>query len=237
MEFGLNDEDEAFRAELQDFLRRHHPGREPRDDRLAFRKQGAATLADEGWAAPAWPKEWGGMDLPLTQQLVYHEEMTLAGVPAHPSGTSFIVAPTIIRHGTTAQRQRFLKPLIRADELWCQGFSEPGAGSDLQSLRTRAVRDGDDYVVNGQKVWTSGAPVADWMFALVRTGSEESRQHGITYLLLSMHSPGVTVRPLRDMTGDAGFAEVFFEDVRVPVDQRVGEENHGWAITRTSLGH
>jgi alkylation response protein AidB-like acyl-CoA dehydrogenase len=228
-----------FREELQAFLADHHPGRPPRGDadRLRFERDWAACLADAGWAAPAWPKEWGGMDLPAGLQLVYHEEMARARVPAHPSPNSFIVGPAILQYGSPEQKERFLRPIVRAEELWCQGFSEPGAGSDLAALSTRAVREGDEYVVTGQKVWTSRATEADWMFALVRTGPPGSRSEGITYLLIDMASPGLTVRPLRDMTGGAFFAEVFFDDVRVPVAQRVGDENGGWAIARTSLGH
>jgi alkylation response protein AidB-like acyl-CoA dehydrogenase len=229
----------AFRQELRAFLADHHPGRPPTGDaeRLRFERDWAALLADAGWAAPAWPKEWGGMDLPAVLQLVYHEEMARARVPAHPSPNSFIVGPAILRYGTPQQKERFLRPIVRADELWCQGFSEPGAGSDLAAITTRAVRDGDEYVVTGQKVWTSRAIEADWIFALVRTGPPGSRSDGISYLLIDMTSPGITVRPLRDMTGGAFFAEVFFDDVRVPVTQRVGDENGGWAIARTSLGH
>jgi alkylation response protein AidB-like acyl-CoA dehydrogenase len=229
----------ALRQELRAFLAEHHPGRPPKGEteRLRFERDWAAFLADAGWAAPAWPQEWGGMDLPAALQLVYHEEMARARVPSHPSPNSFIVGPAILRYGTPEQKERFLRPIVRADELWCQGFSEPGAGSDLASLTTRAVRDGDEYVVTGQKVWTSRATEADWIFALVRTGPPGSRSEGITYLLIDMTSPGITVRPLRDMTGGAFFAEVFFDDVRVPVAQRVGEENGGWAIARTSLGH
>jgi alkylation response protein AidB-like acyl-CoA dehydrogenase len=231
--------EEAFRRELRRFLAEHHPGRPPREAaaRLRFERDWAAFLADAGWAAPAWPKEWGGMDLPAGHQLVYHEEMALARVPAHPSPNSFIVGPAIMRHGTPEQMERFLPPIVRADELWCQGFSEPEAGSDLASLRTRAVRDGDEYVMTGQKAWTSRAQQADWMFTLVRTGPPGSGPAGISYLLIDLATPGITVRPLRDMTGGAFFAEVFFDEVRVPVENRVGEENGGWAIARTSLGH
>lgn len=205
--------------------------------RLAWQQDWHARLADAGLAGPAWPKEVGGLDLDVDQQLEYHSLMSQAKAPTHPSPPGFIVAPTIIKHGTEAQRERYLQPILRADELWCQGFSEPGAGSDLPSLSTRAVRDGDLYRVTGQKVWTTMADVADWMFALVRTGTKESRADGISYLLVKLDSPGITVRPLRDIAGGQHFSEVFLHDVEVPVDQRVGEENQGWRIARTSLGH
>jgi alkylation response protein AidB-like acyl-CoA dehydrogenase len=230
---------DLLRTRLRAFLAENRPGPAPPDraGRLRFEREWAALLADRGWAAPAWPREWGGMELPVGQQIVYHEEMARARVPPHPSPNSFIVGAAILRHGTAAQRERFLRPMVRADELWCQGFSEPGAGSDLASLRTRAVRDGDAYVVTGQKLWTSRATDADWMFMLVRTGTPGQRQEGISYLLLDMRSPGLTVRPLRDMTGGAFFAEVFLDGVRVPLANRVGAENEGWRIARTSLGH
>lgn len=228
----------TFLAELRDFAG-VHPVRPPKDrsDRLAWARDWHAALADAGLAAPGWPAEAGGMDLSLADQIAYHREMTRLRAPKHPNGVLGIVAPTLIRHGTPEQRSRFLSPMLRADELWCQGFSEPGAGSDLLSLTTRAERDGDFYVVNGQKVWTSQAHRADWMFALVRTGPPGSRQSGISYLLVPMDAPGVTVRPLRDLAGGTRFSEVFLDNVRVPVAHRVGEENGGWAIARTSLGH
>ena len=230
---------QQFREELRRFLAEHRPGRPPREHaaRLRFERDWAAVLADAGWAAPAWPKEWGGMDLPVGLQLVYHEEMALARVPAHPSPNSFIVGPAIMQYGNRAQMERFLPPIVRADELWCQGFSEPQAGSDLASLGTKAIRDGDDYVVTGQKLWTSRATEADWMFTLVRTGPPGSGPNGITYLLVDLATPGITIRPLRDMTGGAFFAEVFLDEVRVPLTHRVGDENGGWTIARTSLGH
>jgi alkylation response protein AidB-like acyl-CoA dehydrogenase len=177
------------------------------------------------------------MELALPRQLIYHETVARAGVRPHPSPQVGIIGPTLIVHGSAWQRERFIRPLLRADEVWTQGFSEPDAGSDLQAIRTRAVREGDHYVVNGQKTWTSMADVADWMFLLVRTGTNDSREAGITFLLLDMTSPGITVRPLRDMAGGTRFCEVFLEGVQVPLTQRVGEENCGWSIARTSLGH
>jgi len=206
-------------------------------DRIEAARTWHAGLVDHGLAAPGWPREVGGLELSLADQLDYYRMTTDGGAPPHPCPLSFILAPTLITHGTQQQKDRFLKPLLRADEFWCQGFSEPGAGSDLSSLSTRAVRDGDVYRVTGQKVWTSMADRADWMFALVRTGMGDKPSDGITYLLIPMNSPRITVRPLRDISGAAHFAEVFLDDVAVPVENRVGEEGAGWSIMRTSLGH
>ncbi|MDT5409200.1 MAG: hypothetical protein QOG14_1420, partial [Mycobacterium sp.] len=208
-----------------------------RPDRIEVARAWHAQLVDHHLAAPGWPHAVGGLELPLADQLDYYRMTTDAGVPPHPCPLSFILAPTLIAHGTQRQKDRFLGPLLRADEFWCQGFSEPGAGSDLSSLSTRAVRDGDVYRVTGQKVWTSMADRADWMFVLVRTGPPGRSTDGITYLLIPMKSPGVTVRPLRDISGAAHFAEVFLDDVEVPVENRVGDEGAGWSIMRTSLGH
>jgi acyl-CoA dehydrogenase len=206
-------------------------------DRIEVARAWHAELVDHQLAAPGWPRAVGGLELPLADQLDYYRMTTDAGAPPHPCPLSFILAPTLIAHGTHEQKNRFLEPLLRADEFWCQGFSEPGAGSDLSSLSTRAVRDGDVYRVTGQKVWTSMADRAHWMFALVRTGSGEKPSDGITYLLIPMNSPGITVRPLRDISGAAHFAEVFLDEVEVPVENRVGDEGAGWSIMRTSLGH
>jgi alkylation response protein AidB-like acyl-CoA dehydrogenase len=229
----------TFRERLRAFLQANDPGRPPKDPagRLRQQRDWAALLVDQGFAAPSWPKQWGGMALPPAEQVIYHEEFAKVRRPAHPGSGIFVVGPTIIKHGTDAQRERFLRPGLRGDIVWVQGFSEPEAGSDLPSLRTQADRDGDHYVVSGQKIWITNARNADWLFALVRTGSRESRQHGISYLLIDMSSPGVTVRPLRDMTGGSSFCEIFLDRVRVPVANRVGEENEGWKIARTSLGH
>ncbi|MDT7760062.1 MAG: hypothetical protein QOH27_5960 [Mycobacterium sp.] len=206
-------------------------------DRIEAARAWHAELVDHQLAAPGWPQAVGGLDLPLQDQLDYYRMTTDAGAPPHPCPLSFILAPTLIAHGTQEQKDRFLEPLLRADEFWCQGFSEPGAGSDLSSLSTRGVRDGDVYRVTGQKVWTTMADRADWMFALVRTGSGDKPSDGITYLLIPMNSPGITVRPLRDISGAAHFAEVFLDDVEVPVENVVGDEGAGWSIMRTSLGH
>jgi alkylation response protein AidB-like acyl-CoA dehydrogenase len=232
-----------FRARLAAFLGAHDPGPAPRQpaERLSWQRDWAALLVDEGLAAPSWPRRWGGMELDLADQAIYHEEFGKVRRPAHPGPGIFVVGPTIIKHGTDEQRERFLRPSLRGDIIWVQGFSEPDAGSDLPSLRTRAERVGDEYsgeyIVSGQKTWTTNARHADWIFTLVRTGTRESRQHGISYLLIDLRSEGVTVRPLRDMTGGSSFCEVFLDDVRVPVSNLVGQENGGWSIARTSLGH
>jgi alkylation response protein AidB-like acyl-CoA dehydrogenase len=231
--------DEEFRARLRAFLTDNRPGKRPRQvaERRAWHKAWLACLFDAGFAGPGWPREYGGMGLSFPRQVIYQEEYARARVPG-PQGTGLgIAAPTIIKYGSPEQKERFLRPMLRGDQVWAQGYSEPEAGSDLPALRTTARRDGDTYVVNGQKVWNTHADYADILFTLVRTGSQESRQKGISYLLIDAHAPGVTVRPLRDLTGGAHFSEIFFEDVRVPVENRIGEENEGWPLVRTSLGH
>jgi acyl-CoA dehydrogenase len=229
-----------WRSRLERLLaerRREQAVESAKPDRIEAARAWHAKLVDNALAAPGWPKSVGGMELSLEDQLEYYRITTAAGAPPHPCALSFILAPTLIEHGTAEQKDRFLGPLLRADEFWCQGFSEPGAGSDLASLSTRAVRDGDVYRVTGQKVWTSMADRADWMFALVRTGPPGRSTDGITYLLIPMDSPGITVAPLRDISGGAHFAEVFLDDVEVAVENRVGVEGEGWSIMRTSLGH
>jgi alkylation response protein AidB-like acyl-CoA dehydrogenase len=231
--------DDEFRAELRARFAEHHPGKPPkgREERLAWQRAWCATAVDCGLAAPSWPRAYGGMDLSFPRQVVYAEEAARARVPGVPGTGVGIAGPTIIRYGTEEQKQRFLRPMLRADVIWAQGYSEPEAGSDLPSLRTTARRDGDHYVVDGQKLWSSSAEIADILFSLVRTGTPDSGRDGITYLLIDAHAAGVTVRPLRDITGDAGFCEIFFDRVEVPVENRIGDENHGWSIARTSLGH
>lgn len=230
---------DEFREQLRARFAEHHPGRPPkgREARLAWQREYCATAVDHDLAGPSWPREYGGMDLSFEEQVVYAEEAARARVPGTPGTGVGIAGPTIIRYGTDEQKARLLRPMLRADVVWAQGYSEPEAGSDLPALRTTAVLDGDHYVVDGQKLWSSSADIADILFTLVRTGRPDSGRDGITYLLVDAHAPGVTVRPLRDLTGDSGFCEIFFDRVEVPVENRIGDENHGWGITRTSLGH
>ena len=191
-------------------------------------------LGEKGWLAPAWPKKYGGADMSVLQQFVLSQELNMAGAPTSRAMLN-LVGPTIMLHGTDEQKAEHLPPMLRGEVAWCQGFSEPGSGSDLASLQTRAVRDGDEYVVNGQKIWTSGAHRADWMFMLARTDPDAPKHRGISYLLFPMKQPGITVRPLINMANGHVFNEVFFEDVRVPVRNRIGEENRGWYVGTTTL--
>jgi acyl-CoA dehydrogenase len=197
------------------------------------------AMADRGWVLPTVPKEYGGGGLRDNEVDILAEELVRINArPPHIGGGPSMVAPVLLRWGTNAQKMRFLPEIGRGAELWAQGFSEPDAGSDLASLRTRAVRDGDEYVVNGQKIWTSKGNVADWIICLVRTDPDAVRvQAGISMLLIDMNTPGIVVRPIRLISGASMFCETFFEDVRVPVANRVGEENQGWAIAKDLLVH
>jgi len=207
-------------------------------DRMAARETRTQKwldkLAENGWLAAAWPKKYGGADMSVLEQFVLNQELHEVGAPTSRQMLN-LVGPTIMLHGTEEQKAEHLPPMLRGEVNWCQGFSEPGSGSDLASLQTRAVRDGDDYVVNGQKIWTSGAHRAHWMFILTRTDPDAPKHRGISYLLLDMKQPGVQVRPLINMADGHVFNEVFFEDVRVPVRNRIGEENRGWYVGTTTL--
>jgi alkylation response protein AidB-like acyl-CoA dehydrogenase len=195
----------------------------------------ARALAERGWIAPHWPTEYGGAGLSASLEFVLQEEMMRARVPTVNGIGAFLLGPTVLEAGTEAQRAEHLPPIARGERTWAQGFSEPESGSDLASVRTRAVLDGDHYVVNGQKVWTSLGQYADWLFVLVRTDPDAVRHKGLTFLLVDTRTPGVTVRPITDIRGDAPFAEVFFADARVPVANRLGEENRGWYVAMTAL--
>jgi len=247
MDFAYSREQEAFRAELRDWLERTLPrgwgepgfaGPRTPDEVVAFGKEFQRGLYAAGYCGLSWPREYGGRGSSLIEQIVFLEETARAKAPLPVNLAGLTMAgPVLIKHGTEAQKTRWLKPILTADEIWCQGFSEPGAGSDLASLRTSAVLDGDSFVVNGQKVWTSFAHYADWCMLLVRTDPKAPKHRGISFLAVDMHAPGVTVRPLRQMNGDEDFNELFFENVRVPRANLIGAMNDGWSVAITCLMH
>ncbi|KUI22146.1 acyl-CoA dehydrogenase [Mycobacterium sp. GA-1285] len=244
MKLALSDEDAAFREEL----RRFYTSEIPED----IRERGRAghskfpedmvtsqrILHANGLAVPNWPVEWGGKKWTPLQRQIWLDEMQLAGVPEPLAFNTKMVGPVIAQFGSQAMKERFLPPTANIDIWWCQGFSEPEAGSDLASLRTTAVRDGDTYVVNGQKTWTTLGQYADWIFLLARTDpNAPKRQAGISFLLAEMSTPGITLRPIELIDGSYEVNEVFFEDVRIPADQLVGEENQGWTYAKFLLGN
>ena len=198
-------------------------------------KEWTAALAREGWVAPHWPKEYGGAGLSPMEQFIFKMEMARADAPSVGGQGVSQLGPTLIVHGTEEQKAEHLPKILSGEVDWRQGYSEPGAGSDLASLQTRAIRDGDEYVINGQKIWTSLAHLADWLYVLARTDPDAPKHRGISFLLMDKHTPGISIRPLIDMSGRHHFNETFFEDVRVPANNRVGEENRGWYVGMTLL--
>ena len=246
-DFRLPPDVEAFREQLRAWLADHltdevrdaarRRGRDD-DDALAILRSWDRTMAEAGWAAISWPVEYGGRGATALEQLVFTEETIAAGAPT-PVNVIGInnIAPAIMEYGTERQKRELLPRMVRADDIWCQGMSEPDAGSDLASLRTRAVRDGDDFVVTGQKIWTSNGHRADWCALFVRTNPDVPKHRGISCLVVDMRSPGIEARPLRTLTGDAEFAEVFFDDVRVPADALLGPLDGGWAVATSTLSH
>ncbi len=233
MDFRFTGEQEEFRTEVRSFIRTEFPKVRPSADGTggeSFTKK----LAAKGWLTMSWPVEHGGIGANHMRQLVYNEEMAYHRAPGQTMGTDR-VGPTIILFGTPEQKAEFLPRIIKDEMTWCQGFSEPGSGSDLASLQTRAVKDGDSYVINGQKIWTSGAQRADYMILLARTEPDAPKHRGISYFLLDMKSPGVEVRPLMQLNGLAGFNEVFFDNVRIPASMVVGEVNRGWYVSTATL--
>jgi len=206
---------------------------DPRRQEAAW--EWAAALSERGWVAPHWPEQYGGAGLGVMEEFILQEEMMRARVPAVNGIGVFLMGPTLLEHGTQEQQAEHLLRISSGEETWAQGFSEPDAGSDLAAVRTRAVRDADEYIVNGQKVWTSQGQYSDWLMALVRTDPDEPRHRGLSFLMIDLASPGVTVRPIEDMRGSEPFTEIFFEDVKVPVRNRVGEENRGWYVAMTTL--
>lgn len=243
MDLNYTPADTAFRQDVRAFLAENFPEdlaqkaksetRFKRDDYIKWQQ----ILAAKGWLAPHWPTEYGGCGWSPVQLNIFDEEVTAVGAPrVMPFGIR-LVGPVLYTYGTEAQKAQFLPRILSSEDFWCQGFSEPGAGSDLASLRTSAVRDGDDYIVNGQKIWTSYAHYANWIFCLVRTDTTVKKQMGISFLLIDMDSPGVSVRPIRTLDGDHIVNEVFLENVRVPAENLVGEENKGWDYAKFLLGN
>lgn len=242
MDFGFTPEQEALRREAEEFFQEAMKEAPPgwlggvdgafsSDAGWAFHRQLARKLAAKGWLFCSWPKEYGGQGAPAMEEMILNE---VAGYHRAPGVDIFanMLGPTILVVGTEEQKREFLPPMTRAEVMWCEGWSEPNAGSDLAALTTRAVRDGDYYIVNGQKIWTTGAHRADWIFLLVRTDPTARKHRGLTFLLADMKTPGITVRPIEFMNGTHSFNEVFFDDVKVPVKNRLGEENRGWEVTR-----
>ena len=248
MDFRLSPAEEAFQREVRDWLRANLPAGwgspgypKPEDpaEKVAFARRWQRTLCDGGWAGLHWPPEYGGRGATPIEQFLFAEEYTRQGAPfmidigVGPG----LAGPTLIHHGTEAQKRRFLPKILTGEEVWCQGFSEPNAGSDLAACRTRAELDGDVFHVTGQKVWTSYARFADWCLLVVRTDPQAPKHKGLSFLLVDMKSPGIIIRPLVEMTGVAWFNEVFFDDVRVPRENMVGRLNDGWHIAITTLAH
>lgn len=237
-------EQQAFRAEIRRWLQDNLPSGwgqtvfEPKgeDERAAFRLEWEKKLYRGGWSGITWPKQYGGRGASPIENAIFLEEMARADAP---DGMNIIgrnlTGPTLMTHGSPAQKERFLPPILRGEEVWCQGFSEPGSGSDLASVRCKAVREGNEFVVTGQKIWTSFAQYSNWCFMLVRTDPDALKHRGLSFLLVDMRSPGITIRPLVQITGETEFNEVFFDAVRVPVANLVGELNQGWRIAMTTL--
>lgn len=244
MDFHFTDEEEAFRADIRAWLRDNLPEnwntdpKEPEDEaeRFAFRLDWERRLHAGGWSGLAWPRDYGGRGGTTMQNAILQEELARANAPEAVNiiGRN-LTAPTLMEHGTEAQKRRFLPKILSSEEIWCQGFSEPNSGSDLASLRCRAVIDGEHFVINGQKIWTSFAQYAQWCFVLARTDTSAPKHKGLSFILVDMRTPGITIRPLSQITGDSEFNEVFFDEVRVPRENLVGRLNEGWRIAMTTL--
>ncbi len=239
MEFRDSVEEADFRVQVRSFLKAQLPG-ELKGQTMMFEIDDEATagalkswrgaLSKKGWIAPHWPKEYGGAGMSVVEQFVFNEEMAEARAPQVGGMGVQMIGPVLIRFGTEEQQKEHLPKITAGEVQWCQGYSEPGSGSDLASLQTRAVRDGDDYVVNGQKIWTSGAHRADWMFMLARTDPDAPKHRGISMLLMDMKSPGIQVQPLITLAGDHVFNQEYFDNVRIPAKNLIGEENRGWYV-------
>jgi alkylation response protein AidB-like acyl-CoA dehydrogenase len=240
MDLTFNEHERAFRDELRGWLAEHPPSPAPtgggEDSHYAWRRDWQRRLYDAGWAAPAWPAEYGGRGASLSESAIYFEELGRARVPLPANLLGLLLGgPTLMVWGTGEQKERYLAPILSAEEIWCQGFSEPDAGSDLASLKTRAVRDGDEWLVTGQKVWTSGAQYSKWCMLVARSDGDAPKHKGLTYFLMDMEQEAVQVRPLRQITGEAEFNELFIEEARIPAANVVGGEGNGWKVALTTL--
>jgi alkylation response protein AidB-like acyl-CoA dehydrogenase len=239
MDLTFNDAELAFRDELRAWFSDNDPGREPQGDEdahYAWRRDFQRRLADDGWAAVHWPVEYGGRGATLTQSAIFFEELGRSGAPMMANVLGLLLAgPTIMTYGTSEQKDRYLNPILTAEEIWCQGFSEPDAGSDLASLKTRAVKDGDEWVITGQKVWTSAAQYSKWCMLVARTDGGVAKHKGLTYFLMDMDQPGVQVVPLRQITGESEFNELFIDDARVADENVLGGVGNGWRVALTTL--
>ena len=239
MNFKFSESEEAFREELKSWLNTElaaRPGSDSNpDSEWAFNLEMRRKLPEKGWLTMAWPEEYGGQSASHMMQVIFAEEMSYNNAPGRDVFGTKMMAPTLMIHGTEDQKQQFLPPVSRGDVQWCQGYSEPESGSDLASLQTRAIEDGDDFVVNGTKVWTSGAHRADHIMVLTRTDPDAPKHRGISFLLCDMNTPGITVNPIINMAGDHSFNMVTFEDVRIPKKNLVGEQNRGWYVGATLL--
>jgi alkylation response protein AidB-like acyl-CoA dehydrogenase len=239
MDLTFNERELAFRDELRAWFQENHPGSEPEADeqtRYAWRRDFQRRLADGGWAAVHWPREYGGRGATLTESAIFFEELGRSGAPLPVNVLGLLLAgPTIMTWGTQEQKDRYLAPILSAEEVWCQGFSEPEAGSDLASLKTRAIKDGDRWVVSGQKVWTSGAQYSKWCMLVARTDSEAPKHKGLTYFLMDMEQDGVQVRPLRQITGEPEFNELFIDGAVIADENVVGGVGNGWKVALTTL--
>jgi alkylation response protein AidB-like acyl-CoA dehydrogenase len=240
VDLTLSPGEEAFRDELRSWLESNLPGEAPAGDEAAFqfRRDWQRKLHDAGWAGVSWPTEYGGRGATLIEQAIFNEEVVRARTPTPANVLGLAMGgPTMIAHGTEEQKRRYLAPILSAQEIWCQGFSEPESGSDLASLKTRAVRHGDEWVVTGQKVWTTYAHHAKWCMLVARTDAEAPKHKGLTYFLMDMEQDAVQVRPLVQITGEAEFNELFIEEARIPHGNIVGGEGNGWAVAITTLMH
>ncbi|RJG20803.1 acyl-CoA dehydrogenase family protein [Massilia cavernae] len=241
MELTYTEAQKAFRQQVRAWLREHVPS-EPfanYDTREGFEqhRRWEATLADGGWSSVTWPVELGGRGCDLIDWLIFEEEYWAAGAPMRVNQNGILLlGPTLMEFGTEEQKQRFLPRMARCDDMWAQGWSEPNAGSDMAAISSRATREGDHYVLNGQKTWSTRALFANWMFGLFRTEPQSQRHHGLSYLLVPLDSPGITVRPIKALNGQDAFAEVFFDDVRVPVENLLGAEGSGWQVAMATAG-